>query len=151
MKHYLKPPKAQIQRSQIEGWGVFATEKINADEIIEECHTLIFDEKPLGIEDYVFRFNDKTALPLGYGAIYNHHRQPNCRYYFDDDQQIMVLKATRTILPKEEIFIHYGQSWFKERNQGEKRPSKLRPLKNPPILATLGYSVFIVALFFVSE
>lgn len=111
--------KVGVGKSQIEGLGVWALEPIIDDETIEETPVLIFDRKDVSdnlLIDYVFKIDEeKYALALGYGSLYNHRNQPNARWHYDKDRNVIVFRATRSIKPGEEIFISYGKDYFNTR------------------------------------
>ena len=52
-------------------------------------------------------------MVLGYGAVYNHDDNNSVYYYSDKDKNIMVYKTLRAIKKGEEIFVSYGQEYFK--------------------------------------
>lgn len=127
----LKPTRliranTKIKPSTIHGYGVFAKERINWGEIIEECPVLLVSEYVEKIHDFVFNWGDKqNALALGCGSLYNHSENPNANYHMDYEYNLLVFTATRHIEKNEEIFISYGNDWF------ECRGAKPLELKNP--------------------
>ena len=112
--------KVGVGKSQVEGLGVWALEPIVDNEIIEECPVLIASKEDVAdtpMIDYVFKIGDnRYALALGSGSLYNHRNQPNARWHFDEDKQRLVFRAARAIEPGEEIFVSYGKDYFKSRD-----------------------------------
>lgn len=115
----IKPPtKIYISNSPIHGLGVFALEKINEGEIIEECP--IYDLNiPFGHSSPVmidYRFNwpqgsegwTKQVIAWGYGCIYNHSEKPNALWRSNLENQTFEFYSVRDINPDEEIFVYYG-------------------------------------------
>jgi SET domain-containing protein len=110
-----------VSTSPIHGWGVFATSKINKDEIFEECPFLELpisngESSPLLI-DYRFNypsgsFTEKTkqVIALGYASLYNHSESPSAGWYTNQDKMCFCFYAKRDIEPGEEIFVWYGDS-----------------------------------------
>ncbi len=90
---------------------MFATRRFDAGDVIEHCPMLIAHGEQgtsleVGAEGYVFRWGEtSTALPLGYGALYNHSYDPNATTLETEDE--LVITATRKIKPGDEIFINY--------------------------------------------
>lgn len=115
----IKPPtKIYISNSSIHGMGVFASEKINEGEIIEECP--IFDlnipfgqSSPLMID---YRFNwpqggqtwEKQVLAWGYGSLYNHSEKPNALWRSNLENRTFEFYSVKDINPDEEILVYYG-------------------------------------------
>ncbi len=137
----LKNSHIAVNKSSLEGYGVFALKNFRIGEIIEECHSLISTADNSGFANYVFDFDGKNHLPLGFGCIYNHSDEPHAKYYYDVNRQIVVFEAIRPIQEGEEILISYGKDWFKER--------KMRMLKavgyDQVVLARLSAGLFRVA------
>lgn len=72
------------------------------------------------LNDYVFKLNDKySLLALGFGSLFNHHNDPHINYNVTDGKVYYV--TVKDILPNEEIFISYGDHWWKDR--------KIKPVK----------------------
>src|SRR5665648_159158 len=79
-----------VAASFLGGRGVFAKRPIKPDEIIEACPILLFNENATVLNNYLFtweKINDENtyALPLGYGALYNHSLTPNAYWITDED------------------------------------------------------------------
>jgi hypothetical protein len=71
--------------------------------------------------DYMFKISsDLYVLALGCGSMYNHKNQPNARWEYDADKQLLKLSAIRRIQMGEQIFISFGRDYFKSRNQNMK-------------------------------
>lgn len=93
------------------GRGVFATRPFSKGDEIERCPMLIAepdrgDDLESGAEGYVFGWGDGgTALALGYGSLYNHSYDSNATTLETHDE--LVISATRTIEPGDEIYINY--------------------------------------------
>jgi len=124
--------KIEIKASTVHGAGVFAREKIEKREVFEICPVILFHYDILKayhelyesdrhiLEDYIFIWPHTVhgsagyvALVLGGGCVYNHtNKNPDAVYHMlNSDEEVsfprMVLRATRDILPGEEIFIRY--------------------------------------------
>lgn len=110
--------KIEIKESPGKGYGVFAIEDIEENEIIEECHLLkVYNrENPSRIlEDYAFSWPrgnawTESVIPLGYGCIYNHSENPNANWKDHSDTKAFQFFAIKKILAGEEICTYYGGS-----------------------------------------
>jgi SET domain-containing protein len=110
-------PILAIAPSKQRGRGVFATEPIEAQTILEISPVLIFSmvdrkkaEETL-LYNYIFEWGDgheMGALGLGYISIYNHSYQPNCSYQMDFENELMTITAIHDIAMGEELFINYN-------------------------------------------
>lgn len=114
------PTKISIQESPGKGLGVFATELIKKDEIIEECHLIEADNlrHHPNLERYLFSYPKKSSpfyhmIALGYGSIYNHSSSPNADWNEHDTLKAFKFFAIKDILPGEEIVIEYNNKEFK--------------------------------------
>lgn len=114
----IKPPtKIVLKKSEIHGYGVFASQKIMKDEIIEECLFLSFPhkntEKIPVFYDYTFCFpRDENwhthALVTGFGSYYNHSENPNTDWYTKNDEGVFVFHSLKDIEVGEELLINYA-------------------------------------------
>ena len=110
-------PCITVAPSKNRGKGVFATEKIKANTIIEISPVLVFSEKESRdaektlLYNYLFEWGDdvkKRALGLGYISIYNHSYKANCLYEMDFDHQTITIQSIKDIKIGEELFINYN-------------------------------------------
>jgi len=108
--------KIQLRRSSIHGWGVFAKDDINENELLEEIPFLILpinkgDMSSLFI-DYRYNFPSGDwkyqVLPMGFACYYNHSNTPNAGWYTDEENNIIVFTTNKFIKKDEEIFTYYG-------------------------------------------
>ena len=95
MKNELyRHPHIQIKKSPIHGYGIFATEDIPKDTVIEEVGFVEVQEGVLF--DYVFLYPKfdtpdedkigikmKYAIPFGFACIYNHSDNNNASWKTD--------------------------------------------------------------------
>lgn len=108
--------KIELRKSTIHGWGVFAKEDIQPNEILEEVPFLILPiekgESTSLFIDYRFNFpcgNWKyQVLPAGFSCYYNHSNSPNAGWYSDEENNIFVFTAYKFIYKDSEIFVYYG-------------------------------------------
>ena len=94
---------------------VFCGQNFRKGEIIEECYMIITKGGDKTLEDYYFDAKRKYALLTGFGSIYNHSDEPNADYSLNLKKRIGTIRAERTIRKGEEIFVSYGEEWFKSR------------------------------------
>lgn len=62
------------------------------------------------LHDYYFVWgeqDEKAAIALGYGSLYNHSYSPNANYIFDLDAQTIEFFALKKIKAGKEITINY--------------------------------------------
>lgn len=114
-----------VEKTSNKGRGVFTSEAIDADTVIEIAPVIVMTkeervhlDKTL-LHDYIFEWGpDKKACCMALGLIpmYNHSYKSNCEYYMDFEEQMMIVKTVRFIKAGEEITINYNGSW----NDGKK-------------------------------
>ena len=116
-----------ISKSPLKGadWGVFADSFIPKGTTIEVARTLklknehLFQEGNM-LNDYVFKLDDKHSLiALGFGSLFNHNDKPHVSYKVTDGK--VYYFTLKDIHPNDEIFISYGENWWKNR--------KINPVK----------------------
>lgn len=116
MKRKLFQNKIVVKKSSMHGYGVFADKTFKKGEIIEECYLIVSKGGDKGLEDYYFDANGKYAMLTGFGCIYNHLDEPNADYTINTKRKFATFKAEQKIRKGEEIFISYGDDWFKTRD-----------------------------------
>ena len=109
--------KNYIGQSRVGGRGVFAGKNYKYGEIIEIAYCIKDDPNNYSkaiLRDYLFRIdNNNSLICLGYGSFYSHNDNPNCRYIVNNDTIVFVCK--QSIKKDDEIFISYGNNWWKSR------------------------------------
>jgi len=112
------PVKCEVKTSEEKGLGVFATEFIQKDEVIEECHIIEVDNlrHPSNLQRYLFSYpkntNNFRVLPLGFGCIYNHSPNPNATWIDHPSIKAFIFVAIKDIQQGEEICTFYGNIEF---------------------------------------
>ena len=125
-------PFLTIASSANRGRGVFTTEPIAANTIIEIAPVIVVSaiereklEQTL-LYDYIFEWGadgKMAAVALGYISIYNHSNTPNCSYEMDFEHQTITITTLQNVEVGEELFINYmcpeGASgdpvWFEQK------------------------------------
>lgn len=137
--------------SHIYGRGVFALRAFDKGELIEQSYVLVLPHYSAACNRYIFQGPYSMVLmPLGYIGIYNHINDPNAvfRSTFDNDGSLIAqCYARQAIQPGEEIYINYGQQWFRSRHAQNLQPftwSEL--LKQKSLLKATGLSLIATAL-----
>lgn len=106
-----------IQNADGKGRGVFCTEKILAETVIEICPVIVCPPKDrISIDqthlyNYYFLWEDdhaSTAIALGFGSLYNHSYHPNTRYETYYEEQIIKFIAIKEIPAHTEITVNYN-------------------------------------------
>lgn len=119
MKTIYPPKKIYLSKSKIKnaGRGVFASQDIGKNDIIEICPTLevpandVFNLKESILVTYYFSFDDDKDMlfiALGYGSIYNHSYEPNTTYKKISKDNVLEFKAIKDIRKGEEITVNYN-------------------------------------------
>lgn len=115
-------PSWAVKPSPLHGRGVFATRRIEADEVVHVAPVLLFSDEEYDhlaetlLVDYVFEWHEGgVALALGVGGLFNHDPDANCRYELSDDDDpsrpAHVYVAERSIKKGEELTINYGDEY----------------------------------------
>ena len=97
------------------GRGVFAGRAYRRGEVIEVCPVIPLPagtvEAALGaLGRYLFKWGkaeDRLAVALGYGSLYNHSTDPNARFTPRAATDDIVFRARRDIAEGEQIFVNY--------------------------------------------
>jgi len=112
----LRYPSLYIGQSLEKGRGIFTSEAIPADTIIEwsPVITMTATERVLldqtRLHDYIFEWGEDAslcAMALGWIPIFNHAVPANCEYFMDFEEETMFIKTVRMIDPGEELFVNY--------------------------------------------
>ncbi|KIY71723.1 cytidine deaminase-like protein [Cylindrobasidium torrendii FP15055 ss-10] len=120
-----------IKYSEGKGRGVFATQTIPPQKIIEISPVLLFgaDEydahgKHTALDHYTFKWpGARLALALGLGSLFNHSENPNVSFELDTSTESIRYKTFTTIAPGEELCIFYGHNlWFLDVNASVPMP-----------------------------
>lgn len=100
--------------------GVFTTENIEKDTIIETAPVIIMSSEErkfldqTTLHDYIFEWGDEKhqcCMALGYVPIYNHSYSSNCEYEMDYANLQISIRTVRKIKSGEELFINYNGDW----------------------------------------
>lgn len=106
-----------VDESPGKGRGVFARKDIPANTAIECSPVLVLSPKdtkalePTFLYNYYFIWGDsgrQTAIVLGYGSIYNHSYNSNCKYETDYEDKTFKVITRFPIKAGEELFINYN-------------------------------------------
>lgn len=127
-----------VTESGLGGRGVFTAAPIAEGAVIEICPVIVLDgEDRMQLDqtelyNYYFLWGekeDKCAIALGYGSLYNHSFQPNARYLADFAADNLHFVTIKDIEAGEEITVNYNGNpkiqkklWFqaKRRRQGQR-------------------------------
>jgi hypothetical protein len=113
------PVKAVVKDTEtVKGRGVFATTAFVAGELVESCPVIVlyqsFDLLAPKLQRVVYNWGKLakmepcTALPLGYGSLYNHANPANMMYRADVENQTLNYFAARDIVDGEELSVNYN-------------------------------------------
>ncbi len=111
--------KVYLAESTIENAdrGVFAAKAIAQNELIESCPIIFLtkEDYPLAKQTTLLRYyflnelEDRSAVALGYGSLYNHSYEPNATYKKRLEDGFIDFYAIKDIQPDEEITVNY---WY---------------------------------------
>lgn len=117
-----------LDDSKIEGAGkgVYSKIDILKGTIIEiacvlPIETCIVNDTQL--IDYLFRNPYKkgeSLIAFGYGSMYNHSDDPHVEFEYDKLINKMIYRAIKDIKAHEEIYVSYGEGWWKDRTIDKK-------------------------------
>lgn len=117
-------PCLYIGKTKKMGNGVFTSQAIKADTVIEESPVIVMSGKERILldqtlmHDYIFEWgenNKQCCMALGYVPIYNHSYQSNCEYEMEFRLKIIRVRTMRDIKKGEELFINYNGTFNDER------------------------------------
>jgi len=131
--NYIQHTSIIVGDSKIHGRGVFATENIGKNELIERCPLILMEYRSKYQLDPQI-FNYMYAQPpcpckdcqthgfllhmvLGYGMLYNHQDKPNAIWKFNYTQLFADVICVEDIAIGEEIFVSYGNQYFNDKNK----------------------------------
>jgi SET domain-containing protein len=116
-------PALYVEKTAEKGKGVFTSQPIEADEIIELSPVVVMPLKDRSLldqtllHDYIFEWGhskDKCAMALGFIPMYNHSYMSNCEYFMDYEEDTIFVKTVRKIEAGEELTINYNGDWNDE-------------------------------------
>ncbi|OBZ68733.1 SET domain-containing protein 7 [Grifola frondosa] len=118
---HLNSSGCRIGYSEGKGRGVYASQDIPAQRVIEISPILVFTSgeyeqhgKHTVLDHYTFKWRDgRMALALGLGSLFNHSQAPNVSYILDSETESIRYMTTRPVKRDEELCIFYGHKlWF---------------------------------------
>jgi SET domain-containing protein len=103
--------KLAVRRSPLHRWGVFATARIAAHEVLEEVPYYCVPKAELAAsEPYSYYLSDDTSIfGGGMAGFYNHSAEPNTDHEIDRVNELMRHYALRDIAAGEELTLNYGE------------------------------------------
>ena len=113
-------PSLIVTKAKGKGKGVFASDAILANEIIEVAPVIVMPAKDrlqldqTRLHDYIFEWGDdkkSCIIALGYVSVYNHSYTANCEYLMDYKKELIWVKTVRSVEKGEELFINYNGEW----------------------------------------
>ena len=123
----------EVKEDKRYGRGVFATRDIKKGSIVEVVPILKIGTYSKGniLKDYVWSSyvwveDDEyygnwraekafSIIALGYGSLYNHNKNPNITFDRWHNKNFWEFKAVRDIKKGKQLFVSYGDKWFKSR------------------------------------
>jgi SET domain-containing protein len=117
-------PGLYIDNTKEMGRGIFTSQDLAADTVIEESPVIVMSkeervhlDKTL-LHDYIFEWGKDSrqcCMALGYVAVYNHSYRSNCEYEMDYGRRVISIKTIRFVKAGEELFLNYNGSWNEEK------------------------------------
>ena len=117
-------PALFVAHTGQKGRGVFTTNKIPADTIIETAPVIVFDAahrkllEQTKLYNYIFEWGDDytgCCVALGLVSIYNHATPANCEYLMMFETETIIMRTVRDIEADEELTINYSAGWDEEK------------------------------------
>lgn len=112
------PTKIVVKESEISdaGRGIFATSDIGGGELIERCPIIFLTENdyPLAKRTTLLNYyflnepENRSAIALGYGSLYNHSYEPNATYQKHLEDGHIDFVAIKDIKTGDEITVNYN-------------------------------------------
>jgi SET domain-containing protein len=113
-------PYLYIDKTEKTGRGVFTSERIPANIVIEISPVIVMTtddrihiDKTL-LHNYIFEWGkekNQCGMALGLIPVYNHSYKSNCEYFMDFEEETMLIKTVRTVNAGEELTINYNGDW----------------------------------------
>lgn len=98
---------------------IYASNKFNTGDIIESCPIIKDESSQINngvIGDYLFKGTEnKSIVGLGYCSLYNHSDDNNATWKINEQDNKMDIIAIKDIKDGEEIFLNYGDGYWKSR------------------------------------
>jgi len=119
VQDYVNPNAVLKYSFQIEGRGAFATKDYAIGDVIEVCPGILqkTEDTHGKMRDYLFRYDeDYSMVGFGYCSMYNHSDTPNATWKILDEEKLKIT-VTKPISAGEEIFVSYGDEYWKTRVQ----------------------------------
>lgn len=117
--------QVEIKYNNLKGRGVFASESIAANQLIETAPVIVMPAEDRAyldrtlLHDYIFEWNpeekNECCMALGIVPIYNHSFASNAEYFMDYEAQTISIQSVRPITIGEEITINYNGDWNDEK------------------------------------
>lgn len=133
LPQFFVDPRVQVRMTPSMGKGVFATEDIAKNTLIESAPVILVHKDTFStlnnfnggvhkFSEYPFGWgrDGLCAFALGYGGIYNHKVNCNLAWRPNYDYESMQYTTTRDIVAGEELFIRYvplyklADLWFED-------------------------------------
>lgn len=117
-------PCLYISQSEEKGRGVYTSEDLEADSIVEISPVIVMSKEErqmldkTTLHDYIFEWGDEKnqcCMAMGYIPVYNHSYSSNCEYEMDYEEKLMSIKTVKAIKAGEELCINYNGDWNDEK------------------------------------
>jgi len=114
---------------EINGWGVFTTQSINENTIVEIAPIIVYpknvmemtiwtcraegmSDNDLKLDQYTVNWQNDGGLPLGWAGLYNHKDDNNCQFIAYYQLNLIGIQTIKPISAGEQLFVSYGEHWF---------------------------------------
>lgn len=117
-------PYLHITQTAAMGRGVFTSETVPADTVIEISPVIVMTKEDrvhidkTKLHDYIFEWGNDSSqccMALGLVPMYNHSFKSNCEYIMDFDDHLIYIQTLREIKAGEELTINYNGDWNDEK------------------------------------
>lgn len=118
MDSFTTSGKIYLAKSKVAnaGRGVFASTSVSKGELIERCPVIYLTKEDYSLVKQTTLLNyyflneeeDRSAIALGYGSLYNHSYTPNATYQKHLDEGYIDFVALTDIKASDEITVNYN-------------------------------------------
>lgn len=124
---------------EIGGWGIFTTLNIEEGAVVEMAPIVVYPKQliemaiwscqaegiksaDLKLDQYTIHWGSEGGFPMGWVGLYNHKDDNNCEFFADFKNDLIGIKAIKPISAEEQLFVSYGEHWFKVKGYIKKYP-----------------------------
>ncbi len=100
----------EVKQSPIHGWGIFATQDIEKNQVILQCTCIIIPKGeycPTPLLPYTFTALGDLFIPMGIASLINSSKEANVVFNYNQKEKILDIISLKDINSLEEITLNY--------------------------------------------